>query len=166
MNREGMAQRVALRHRTAALINRTDCLPAVGSRVAHVSVDAEYGIAELVFESGHKLAVHIDLNLGPATDKDAVKTASPSVDMLAAVSRGQLLEAHDFINRRYHNPKAWKSAKRGKAFELVRLRRVPIDLAEDLADIGTAASPFRTSRAAWQAARKFADNIPMAAFPQ
>lgn len=91
-------------------------------------------------------------------------SAAQTIDMIAAVSGDRMLGANDFLARKYHRPEAWKAAKRGLPFGLYRLRKVPIELAERLADVGTPASDFPNGRVAWQAARRYADSKPFATF--
>lgn len=91
--------------------------------------------------------------------------AAETLDMVAAVSGDRLLGAKDFLDRKFHNPAVWLAAKRGLYFHLVKLRRVPFDVAERLADVGTPASTLN-GRAAWQVARRFAEPKPFATLAQ
>ena len=95
-----------------------------------------------------------------------VRYAVETLDMVGAVSGGRLLGAKDFLHRKFHNPAAWPVANRGIPFQLFKLRRVPFDLAEQLADLGTPASSFSNARAVWQVARQFADPKPFASSPR
>jgi len=105
------------------------------------------------------------MNFQAMTRRVADRYAADTITMIAAVSAGQLLGAQDAINRKYLDPARWSAAKRGVLFELMLLRRVPFDLAERLADVGTPASDFPNSRAAWATAKRYADPNPFAVSP-
>ncbi len=100
------------------------------------------------------------------TQRVAARYATETLDMVAAVSGDQLLGAKDFLNRKFHNPTVWPAAKRGVYFQLIKLQRVPLDLAERLADVGTSASSFPNGRVAWQAAKRYALPKPLATLAQ
>jgi hypothetical protein len=96
------------------------------------------------------------------TDRVLERYAAETLDMIVAVFGNQLLGAKDALNRKFLKPEAWPAAKRGLSFELIRLRRVPFNVAERLVDVGTPASTFSNSRAAWAAAKRYADPKPFA----
>lgn len=86
-----------------------------------------------------------------------------TVGMVAAVTAtGFLIGARDRLDRKAQTVEMWvplvkRTLGRVVPFSLHRLKNVPLDLAERLADVGTAASTFPSGRIAWQAAKRYAE---------
>jgi len=167
MDLRSMARKIAARYRSAALINGMENIPAEGEQVANVMIDGEWGVADITFESGKKIAIHTDLNWGPKTSDEA-KTAQMALGLIAATTpTGVMIGARDRMDRKFLDPRHWlpvvrKALGREVPFVLYKLRNVPIELAERFADVGTAASTFPNGRVAWQTAKRYAEPKPFA----
>ena len=82
------------------------------------------------------------------------KVSSESVSLWAAVIDGdRLLGVTDMAAGR--NPAFWKSEAKSKPVEVYLLKKVPIDLAEVLADQGTPAQFYPNGVEAWKVARRY-----------
>jgi hypothetical protein len=81
-------------------------------------------------------------------------TAADTVDLIVAVQGDELISAVDAKKPGARAASYWKYRHK-PPFELHILRRVPLSLAEDLADLGTRNAKMRDGRRAWRDVRRF-----------
>jgi len=161
-------KQAAVRKVMACLMNDAKSLPQIGRRVDRIV--RQVGTADLYFDDGSFVSVQVT-DPQPRTDQEAavieavygvktpakscgckkascVHTAAPTIDMVAAVHRNQLLGAMDVRKHGAKDTRFWGYKVDGP-FELYLLKDVPMDLARHLTDFPTRTSRLRNPKHAW-----------------
>lgn len=166
------AKQAAVRNVVACLVNDAKSLPQIGRRVDRIV--RQVGKVDIYFDDGSFVSATVRDPQPSTSDEAAViervygvptkakscgcKTASPSVDMVAAVRRGELLGAMDARKHGASDVRFWGFQVDG-SFELYRLEDVPMSVARPLNDFPRS-SRFRNGRQAWLEAKKYVKGAP------
>jgi len=162
------AKQAAVRNVMACLVNDAQSLPQIGRRVDRIV--RQVGKVDIYFDDGSFVSATVS-DPQPSTNDEAeviervygvptkakscgCKTAATTVDMVAAVRRGELLGAMDARKRGASDVRFWGFQVDGP-FELYRLEDVPMEMARPLNDFPRS-SRFRNGKQAWQMAKKHA----------
>ena len=168
----------AVRQALACLMNDADNLPGIGRRVERVV--RQVGTADIYFDDGSWVSATVEDPQPRTSDEQAVVDAIynqggrcsggcggrcskhaklETVDMIAATRGDEFLGAVDSNKAGARSPYYWK-VKVDTPFDLWLLRRVPLDLAEQLADFGLPSSRLRRGRDVWRKVRRYAAPRP------
>jgi hypothetical protein len=164
--------------RIACLVNDSANLPDIGRRVERIV--RRTGTVDIYFDDGSFVTSSVG-DPQPTTSEEAAviervygtptkakscgckhahcKHAQQTVDMVAAVTDGEMLRAMDVGRRGSESPQMWQYLVEGP-FDLYHLQEVPLGLATLFADLGTRGTRLRDGHQAWVLARKHAEPRP------
>lgn len=156
------AKKAAVRQVLGCMMNDAANLPQVGRKINRIV--QQQGTVDIYFEDGSFVSAQVTDPLEPQTGcgcKKAhcahTKEAAPTIDMVAAVWKNELLGAMDVRKHGAKDMRFW-GARVDPPFELYMLKDVPMDLARPLNDFPVRASRLQGPRKAWSIARQHADN--------
>lgn len=173
-------KQAAVRKIMACFLNDAQNLPQIGRRVDRIV--RQVGAVDIYFDDGSFVSATVTDPQPSTSDEAAViervygaptkakscgckkascehrRQAAPTVDMVAAVRRGELLGAMDARKRGASDVRFW-GFQVDSPFELYKLEDVPMALARPLNDFPRS-SRFRDGKQAWRIAQKHAQGRP------